>query len=60
MSAPKHAGVAREYGDSVLDNFLIIGRGRLLVRDIQVVTAGEPDPQHDACHARSLGPPTRR
>jgi hypothetical protein len=25
-----------------------------------VVTAGEPDPQHDACHARSLGPPTRR
>lgn len=60
MSALKDAGVGGECCDSVLDNFVIIGRGRLLVRDIQVVTAGEPDPQHDACHARSLGPPTRR
>jgi hypothetical protein len=25
-----------------------------------VVTAREPDPQHNACHARSLGVRTRR
>jgi hypothetical protein len=54
VSAPKHAGIARECCDSVLDSFVVIGRGRLLVGDIQVVTADEPNPQHNACHARSL------
>ena len=60
MSAPKHAAIAREGGDSVLDNFVIIGRRGLLIGDIEVVTARQPDPQHNARHLRSLGARLRR
>ena len=54
MSALQRAGLAREGCNSVGDDFVVIGRGRLLVGDIQMVTTGQPDPQHDACHASSL------
>ena len=60
VSAPKHAAIAREGGDSVLDNFVIIGRSGLLIGDIEVVTARQPDPQHNARHLRSLGARLRR
>ena len=56
-AACRHPG---ECCDSVVDDFVVIGRAGLLVRDIQVVTAGQPDPQHDACHASSLRAATRR
>lgn len=60
MSAPKHAGIIRKCRDGMLDDLVVIGRGSLLVGDIQVVAAREPNPQHNARHVRSLGPPTRR
>ncbi len=60
MSALKRSGIARQCGDSVRDHLVVIGCGRLLVADIEVVTADEPDSQHNAGHASSLGAPTPR
>ena len=53
MSAPEHAAIARERCDGALDHLVVRHIG-LLVGDIQVVTADEPDPQHDPCHLSSL------
>lgn len=60
MSAPKHAAIARECRDGMFNNFVIIGRRRILIGDIEVVTARQPDPQHNARHLCSLGPRLRR
>jgi hypothetical protein len=43
MPAPKHAAVARKSRDRVVDDVLVIDRGRVLITDIQVVTAHEPN-----------------
>ena len=50
VSASKHAGVIRQRGDNVLDDLGFAARIRLLVRDIQALTADEADSQHDAFH----------
>ena len=44
MPAAQDAGITREFGDGVFDDLVVIGRGSLLVRDIQLITAGQPDP----------------
>lgn len=54
MPAPKQAGIVRECRDSVVDDFALVGGGRLLIGDIQLVTTHKPDPQHDAWHPHSL------
>jgi hypothetical protein len=54
MSAPKHAGITCQCCDSVLDDLVVIGHVSLFVGDIDVVTAREPNPQHNARHVRTL------
>ncbi len=44
MFAPKHAGIGQKCYDSVLDDLIVIGRGTLLISDVEVVTAREPNP----------------
>lgn len=53
MSAPKHAVIVCECCDSVLDDIVGIDRLGLLIGDIELVTAREPNPQHNA-HPHSL------
>lgn len=50
VSASKHAGVIRQRGDNVLNDLGFAARIRLLVRDIQALTADEADSQHNAFH----------
>ncbi|GAA1641198.1 hypothetical protein GCM10009744_33930 [Kribbella alba] len=45
----------------MLDDLIITEDVGLLVRDIDVIAASKPNPQHDARHPGSLGPtPTGR
>lgn len=50
MPAAEHPGIVGERRDDVLDDLVLAGGAAVFVGDIQLVTAGEPDAQHDACH----------
>lgn len=50
MSAAEHPGIVGKRCDDVLDDLVLTGGAGLVVGDIQLVTADEPDAQHDACH----------
>ena len=45
----------RQGRECVLDDGVLVVDVGFLVRDIEVVAARESNPQHDACHTRTLG-----
>lgn len=53
MPASKHAGIIGKRRNDVLNGIVVTGAARLLVGDIEVVTARESDPQHNGCHAHA-------
>ncbi len=53
VPAAQHAGIFRKRGDDVVDNLVFAARTGLLVRQIQVVTADEPNTKHDGCHVHA-------
>jgi hypothetical protein len=53
VPAAQHAAIFRKRGDAVVDDLVLATRAGLLVRQIQVVTADEPNTKHDACHAHA-------
>jgi hypothetical protein len=50
MSAAKQAGVLRQRSDDAINELGFVARFRLLVGDIEAVTADEADPKHNVCH----------
>jgi hypothetical protein len=50
VGAPEHAGVLCEGRDEVLDELGFVARIRLVVPDVQRVTADEADPKDDGWH----------
>ncbi len=56
VSTVQHAGSLRQRRDDVVHHFGRAGRSVMLIRDIDFVSANEPDSQHDLFHA----PQTRR
>ena len=60
MSTPERAGIAGKRCDGTLDHN-VVRHLRLLEGDVELVTADEPNSQHNARHLRSLcrtHPPT--
>ena len=54
MPASKAAGLTDECCDSMLGDLVLVGGSGVLIGDVELVTTHEPDPQHDACHPRTL------
>src|SRR4029450_12774259 len=52
--AGKHAGVHGKCGNDTFKEFVLVDRIGLFVGEVHVVTAGEPDAQHNLRHALKL------
>ncbi len=53
VSATKNPSLFRQRRNDVVDDFVLTDRVGLLVGDIQLVAACQPDPQHNSCHAHA-------
>ena len=51
VSTPQHPGRLGQRGDHVVDDLAFAARTTILERDINAVTADEPDTKHNAFHA---------
>src|SRR5215207_4702931 len=60
MSAAEHSRVLGQDRDDVLDDVAGVDRVGFVVLDVEVVSAGESDAQHDGRHRHTLGPSTSR
>src|SRR5918994_518293 len=58
MSAAEHSRVLGQDRDDVFDDVADVDRVGFVVLDVEVVSAGEPDAQHDCGHRHSLRPST--
>src|SRR5918995_3254689 len=56
MSAAERSRVLGQDRDDVLDDVAGVDRVGFVVLDVEVVSAGEPDAQHDCGHGHTLGP----
>ena len=54
MTAAERARLVAQDGDSPLDRLRFIRRVSIVVRDVGVVTTGESNAHHNACHRTTL------
>lgn len=52
VAAAQDTGVLTEHLDDLVDHLLLIDLIGILIGQVRVIAADEPDPQHDSCHAR--------
>ncbi len=50
MAAAEHPALLSERRHHVVDDLVLVARARMVVRDIQRVTADESDTEHDGRH----------
>ena len=60
VSTPQHPGGLGQRGDDMVDSLSFATRIAILVGDINVVTADEPDTKHDRFHVPHTTTPRRR